>query len=123
MKTSTATVSIAGDLGEKLTAIAKAGFDGIESMAATMQGEGFRMLPAIQGAPGTKLRQTATLAATMDTPVLEADGSVGSAQTEKQFVEIIERAPERAGGPVFKNFLAANAEKIFDAASTKSSAC
>lgn len=100
-----------------------AGFDGIESMAATMQGEGFRMLPAIQGAPGTKLRQTATLAATMDTPVLEADGSVGSAQTEKQFVEIIERAPERAGGPVFKNFLAANAEKIFDAASTKSSAC
>ena len=30
MKTSTATVSIAGDLGEKLTAIAKAGFDGIE---------------------------------------------------------------------------------------------
>ena len=30
MKTSTATVSIAGDLREKLTAIAKAGFDGIE---------------------------------------------------------------------------------------------
>ena len=30
MKTSTATVSIAGDLGEKLAAIAKAGFDGIE---------------------------------------------------------------------------------------------
>ncbi len=30
MKTSTATVSLAGDLGEKLTAIAKAGFDGIE---------------------------------------------------------------------------------------------
>ena len=30
MKTSTATVSIAGDLCEKLAAIAKAGFDGIE---------------------------------------------------------------------------------------------
>ena len=30
MKTSTATVSIAGDLSEKLAAIAKAGFDGIE---------------------------------------------------------------------------------------------
>jgi len=30
MKTSTATVSLAGDLGEKLAAIAKAGFDGIE---------------------------------------------------------------------------------------------
>lgn len=97
-----------------------AGFEGIDAMAAAMQAAGFRMLPAIQGAPGTKLRQTATLAATMDTPVVEADGSVGNAQTEKQFVEIIERAPERKGGRVFKNFLAANAEKIFDAASTKS---
>jgi uncharacterized glyoxalase superfamily metalloenzyme YdcJ len=69
-----------------------AGFDGIETMAAAMQARGFRMLPAIQGAPGTKLRQTATLAATMDTPVLEADGRPGIAQTEKQFVEIIERS-------------------------------
>ena len=109
-----------------------AGFDGIEAMAAAMQAQGFRLLPAIQGAPGTKLRQTATLAATMDTPVREADGSAGVAQTEKQFVEIIERAQARDadgaplwrqdGGPlVFRNFLAANAEKIFDAASTKAS--
>jgi 4-hydroxyphenylpyruvate dioxygenase len=30
MKTSIATVSISGDLGEKLTAIAAAGFDGVE---------------------------------------------------------------------------------------------
>ncbi len=107
-----------------------AGFPGIEQMAAAMRAQGFRMLPAIQGAPGTKLRQTATLAATMDTPVREADGSTGMAQTEKQFVEIIERAqahdPDGAplwaqdGRPlVFRNFLAANAEKIFDAASTK----
>ena len=96
-----------------------AGFDGIEAMAAAMKARGFRMLPQIQGAPGTKLRQTATLAATMDTPVREADGRIGTAQTEKQFVEIIERAPPSPGAPVFKNFLAANAEKIFDAASTK----
>lgn len=96
-----------------------AGFDDIEAMAAAMQAAGFRMLPAIQGAPGTKLRQTATLAATMDTPVLEDDGSLGVARTEKQFVEIIQRAPERPGAPVFRNFLAANAEKIFDAASTR----
>jgi len=107
-----------------------AGFEGIESMAKAMLAAGFRMLPAIQGAPGTKLRQTATLAATMDTPVREADGSIGTAQTEKQFVEIIERAQAhdadgtpmwtQAGTPlIFRNFLAANAEKIFDAASTK----
>src|SRR6185503_10064717 len=95
------------------------GFEGIEAMAAAMKAKGFRMLPQIQGAKGTKLRQTATLAATMDTPVREADGRPGTAQTEKQFVEIIERAPETPGGPVFKNFLSANAEKIFDAASTK----
>ncbi len=107
-----------------------AGFPGIEDMAAAMQQRGFRLLPAIQGAPGTKLRQTATLAATMDTPVREADGSAGLAQTEKQFVEIIERAQavDADGAPlwaqdgrplIFRNFLAANAEKIFDAASTK----
>jgi uncharacterized glyoxalase superfamily metalloenzyme YdcJ len=107
-----------------------AGFDGIESMAAAMKAAGFRLLPAIQGAPGTQLRQTATMAATMDTPVREADGSLGVAQTEKQFVEIIERAQAHAadGAPlwaqdgrplVFRNFLAANAEKIFDAASTR----
>lgn len=107
-----------------------AGFDGIEAMASRMQAEGFRMLPQIQGAPGTKLRQTATLAATMDTPVREADGSVGNARTERQFVEIIERgtavdadgrALQQADGQplVFRNFLAANAEKIFDAAATR----
>jgi len=107
-----------------------AGFDGIEAMAAAMLDSGFRMLPAIQGAPGTQLRQTATMAATMATPVLEADGSVGSAETEKQFVEIIERAQatnawggklwRENGAPlIFRNFLAANAEKIFDAASTR----
>lgn len=99
-----------------------AGFAGIEAMAEAMRAAGFRLLPAIQGAPGTKLRQTATMAQTVQTPVLEADGSLGQAPTEKQFVEIIERGPADAAGGykhVFKNFLAANAEKIFDAASTK----
>ncbi len=96
-----------------------AGFPGIEAMAAAMQAKGFRMLPAIQGAPGTKLRQTATLAATLETEVREADGRIGTAQTEKQFVEIIERSALERHDRIFKNFLAANAEKIFDAASTK----
>ena len=96
-----------------------AGFAGIEAMAAAMQARGFRLLPAIQGAPGSKLRQTATLAQTMDTPVREADGRLGQARTEKQFVEIIERNAVEPHDRVFKNFLAANAEKIFDAASTK----
>ncbi len=100
-----------------------AGFDGIEAMAEAMRRKGFRLLPQIQGAPGTKLRQTATLAQTVATPVREADGRNGVAQTEKQFVEIIERAAiadARGQRRIFKNFLAANAEKIFDAASTKS---
>jgi len=99
-----------------------AGFKGIEEMAAAMQARGFRMLPAIQGKPGTKLRQTATMAATMETPVREADGRLGTARTEKQFVEIIERNKVEAHEAIFKNFLAANAEKIFDAASTKAQA-
>ena len=107
-----------------------AGFEGIEAMAKVMAAQGFRLLPAIKGAPGTKLRQTATLAATMVTPVREADGRLGVAESEKQFVEIIERAQATAadgallwcddGAPlIFKHFLAANAEKIFDAASTR----
>ena len=96
-----------------------AGFKGIEEMAAAMKAKGFRMLPQIQGAAGTKLRQTATMAATMDTPVRESDGTIGTAQTEKQFVEIIERNKVEPHDAVFKNFLAANAEKIFDAASTR----
>lgn len=99
-----------------------AGYPGIEAMAAAMRAKGFKLLPGIQGAPGTKLRQTATMAATMDTPVLEADGSTGTVPTERQFVEIIERSEvpgPRGRKVVFKNFLAANAEKIFDAASTK----
>lgn len=109
-----------------------AGFTGIEVMAAKMAREGFTLLPAIQGAPGTKLRQTATMAATMPTPVREADGSAGMAHSEKQFVEIIERAQAVAADGrklwrddgaalIFKHFLAANAEKIFDAASTRAS--
>jgi uncharacterized glyoxalase superfamily metalloenzyme YdcJ len=96
-----------------------AGFAGIEAMAAAMRARGFRMLPQIQGAPGTKLRQTATLAATIETKVREADGRIGTAPTEKQFVEIIERSRLEHHDRIFKNFLAANAEKIFDAASTK----
>jgi hypothetical protein len=109
-----------------------AGYQGIEAMAAAMAARGFKLLPAIQGAPGSKLRQTATMAATMATPVLEADGSQGLAATEKQFVEIIVRAQAQAedGAPlwqddgrplIYKHFLAANAEKIFDAAATKAS--
>ena len=98
-----------------------AGFKGIDEMAAAMQQKGFRLLPAIQGAPGSKLRQTATLAQTVATPVREADGRLGSAQTEKQFVEIIERGPVAEGGRtrIFKHFLAANADQIFHAASTR----
>lgn len=111
--------------------VPSAGFGGIDDMTTAMLAEGFRMLPAIQGAPGTPLRQTATMAATMATPVIEADGALGVAQTERQFVEIIERgqALDADGAPlwrddgrplIFRNFLAANAEKIFDAASTRS---
>lgn len=107
-----------------------AGFSGVDDMARAMAAAGFQLLPQIQGAPGSKLRQTATMAATMATPVLEADGSTGSARTEKQFVEIIERnqAVDAAGHKlwrqdgqplIFRNFLASNAERIFDAASTK----
>ena len=96
-----------------------AGFPDIEAMAAAMRARGFRLLPAIQGAPGTPLRQTATLAQTIDTPVREADGRIGAAQAEKQFVEIIERNTLEPHDRIFKNFLAANAEKIFDAASTR----
>lgn len=111
-----------------------AGYSGIEAMAAAMLEAGFRLLPQIQGAPNSPLRQTATMAATIDTAVIEDDGRVGRAPTEKQFVEIIERsqALDARGHPmwrengqplIFRNFLATNAEKIFDAASTRAAVC
>ncbi|MCX7070498.1 MAG: DUF1338 family protein [Gammaproteobacteria bacterium] len=136
--------SVAAESGEAASALAlgpdfnhvtvdvtAAGFGGIEAMAAAMQAAGLVLLPAIQGAPGSMLRQTATMAATMATPVIEADGSAGSASTEKQFVEIIERGQARdADGAVlwtddgqprtYRHFLAANAEQIFGAAATRS---
>ena len=107
-----------------------AGFKDIEAMATAMRAQGFRMLPQIQGAADSPLRQTATLAATMATPVAEANGAIGSAHTEKQFVEIIERRQARDGDGallwrqdgqplLYRNFLAGNAEKIFDAAATR----
>ena len=117
-------LALGADFNHVTIDVRAAGYPGIEAMAQAMKASGFRLLPAIQGAPGSKLRQTATLAATMDTPVREADGKLGSAPTEKQFVEIIERGPvmdTQGHSKIFKNFLAANAEKIFDAASTKSS--
>jgi uncharacterized glyoxalase superfamily metalloenzyme YdcJ len=113
--------------------VGAAGFGGIDAMARAMRAAGFKLLPDIQGAPGTQLRQTATMAASIATEVLEADGRLGSAPTEKQFVEIIERAQAKDpdgtplwsqnGAPlIFRNFLAANAQNIFDAASTRVSA-
>lgn len=98
-----------------------AGFRDIEAMDSAMRAAGFQMLPAIQGERGGCLRQTATRAATMETPVLEADGHLGIAYTEKQFVEIIERGmvTDALGQRRrFKHFLTGNAEQIFDAAST-----
>ncbi|MFT4048048.1 MAG: DUF1338 family protein [Solimonas sp.] len=123
-------LALGADFNHVTIDVRAANFHGIDAMARAMRDAGFRLLPAIQGAPGTPLRQTATLAATMDTPVRETDGRIGLAQTEKQFVEIIERsqAIDHDGAPlwaqdgtplIFRNFLAANAERIFDAASTR----
>lgn len=124
-------LALGPDFNHVTVDVTAAGFGGIEAMAAAMQAAGLVLLPAIQGAPGSMLRQTATMAATMATPVIEADGRVGSASTEKQFVEIIERGPARdADGAVlwtddgqprtYRHFLAANAEQIFGAAATRS---
>lgn len=123
-------LALGADFNHVTIDVLAAGYADIDAMVADMRAAGFRMLPAIQGAPNTKLRQTATMAATMETPVVEADGSTGVAQTERQFVEIIQRGPvvdddaapvsDDSGQPIiFKHFLAANAEKIFDAASTR----
>ncbi len=123
-------LALGPDLNHITIDVRAAGFSGIEEMTDAMRAQGFRMLPQIQGTYDDALRQTATMAATMATPVREADGSVGTAATERQFVEIIERNQQRDtdGAPlwtqdgrplIFRGFIAANAEKIFDAASTK----
>lgn len=121
-------LALGPDLNHVTIDVYAAGYDDIEAMAGEMSERGFAMLKNIQGALGGPLRQTATMAATTDTPVLEDDGTVGSAPVEKQFVEIIERNQAiasdgarrwtQAGQPlIYRNFLAANANNIFDAAS------
>src|SRR3546814_12935044 len=69
-------LALGPDFNHVTISVRAAGFADIETMADAMRAAGFRLLPAIQGAPGTALRQTATMAATMDTSVLEADGRI-----------------------------------------------
>ncbi len=124
-------LALGPDLNHVTIDVYAAGYASIEAMVDDMRARGFAMLDGIQGDEGGPLRQTATLAATMDTPVLEDDGRIGIAKAEKQFVEIIERNQAvcadgarcwtQDGRPlIFRNFLAANATNIFDAASMAS---
>jgi len=120
-------LALGPDLNHVTIDVYAAGYPDIEEMVSHMRDRGFAMLDRIQGTKGGPLRQTATLAATVDTPVLEDDGRVGVARVEQQFVEIIERNQAvcadgarcwtQEGKPlIYRNFLAANATHIFDAA-------
>src|SRR3546814_2647722 len=77
-------LALGPDFNHVTISVRAAGFADIETMADAMRAAGFRLLPAIQGAPGTELRQTAKMAATMDTPVLEADGRLEEHTSELQ---------------------------------------
>jgi uncharacterized glyoxalase superfamily metalloenzyme YdcJ len=120
-------LALGPDLNHVTIDVYAAGYRDIEEMVAEMRARGFAMLDGIQGTKGGPLRQTATLAATVDIPVLEDDGRLGTARVEQQFVEIIERNQAvcadgarcwtQEGKPlIYRNFLAANADRIFDAA-------
>lgn len=96
---------------------------GVESLAdidktvAALQQAGVPMKTEIEGAPGTKLRQTATAAAVIDVPVLEK-GEPISMPWSYAYFELAERGtvtdPETGEAQRFDGFLGPQATNLFE---------
>lgn len=89
-------------------------------LVATLNGlreAGVPLKDSIEGEPGTKLRQSATKAATGDFPVREADGSLGSINWTYAYYELAERGmiKNEAGEEVlFTGFLGPQTPGLFE---------
>lgn len=100
------------------------GLDVIDLLDSYLRQQGFPMLPELQGAPGSILRQTSTQADSMKFSVEEASGSTVIIESPAKYLEFIQRGAVRddKDRPLFKHgqverfqgFIAKNTVKIYD---------
>lgn len=105
------------------------GLEIIEALTARLESEGFAMLPEIQGVAGGSLRQTSTKADHMLFEVEKKDGTIGQIHSPAKFIELIQRGAEKDTSgkmklegkkiKIFRGFLSANTEKIYEATELK----
>jgi hypothetical protein len=89
----------------------------IEKTVEGLKAAGIPMKAEIEGAPGSKLRQTATQAIDEECDVREADGSPGKLKWSYAYYELAERndIPGPDGKPTrFQGFLGAQATHLFE---------
>jgi hypothetical protein len=88
----------------------------IEATAAGLQAAGVPMKTSIEGAPGSKLRQTSTQAVDEACPVREEDGRAGTLTWSYAYYELAERGYiEQNGERVwFEGFLGEQATNLFE---------
>jgi hypothetical protein len=84
----------------------------IEATIAGLKAAGVPMKDSIEGDPGTKLRQSATKAATGSFAVTEADGSAGKIDWTYAYYELAERGLE--DGKLFMGFLGPQTPGLFE---------
>jgi hypothetical protein len=90
---------------------APGGFRGLEEAAAALKAAGVPMKPAIEGRPGSPLRQTSTLAVVRPAEMRVGRRSVAAPWTYAYF-ELAERP--RVGGRLFEGFLGGQASRLFE---------
>lgn len=91
--------------------------DGIDKTVAALTAAGVPMKDQIEGAPGSKLRQSATAAAVIDVEV-QRDGAVGTCPWTYAYFELAERNPvldpETGSETRFEGFLGPQATHLFE---------
>lgn len=89
----------------------------IEGLVAELRRRGVPMKDEIEGAPGSKLRQTATHAVRVPVTVKKADGSLGHIEWTYAYMEFAQRGyvEDESGNKVlFEGFLGPQAKQLFE---------
>ena len=88
----------------------------IEQTMAVLKQAGIPIKPEIEGAKGSKLRQSSTQAIDEDCPVVEADGSMGTLNWSYAYYELAERGYLETDGEQvwFDGFLGEQATNLFE---------
>lgn len=89
----------------------------IEVTMAALKKAGIPIKDEIEGAPGTKLRQSSTTAVLEQCPVCEADGTVSEIEWTYAYYELLERneiVGEDGKKSLFTGFLGDQATNLFD---------